>query len=118
MATGKIPNPMERRHQLEKSMDAKQALAIADAYVEQDRAVDALAFLAKAKSEAGDRFEEVAERAIEAGDAFLLKSVLEVQGTEHADPERWNRLAEAAEAAGKGLYATLARRLAEPAQQH
>ena len=45
MVHGKIPNAMERRQLLDKSMDAKQAIAIADAYLELDRAVDALAFL-------------------------------------------------------------------------
>ena len=41
MASTTIPNPMDRRHLLEKRMDAKQAIALADAYLEEDRAVEA-----------------------------------------------------------------------------
>ena len=108
MAGSKIPDPMERRHLLEKSLDAKQALALADAYLESDRPVEALHFLAKA--EASDRLESLADKAIEAGDAFLFKAVLDAQGGEEPAPERWERLGDAAEAAGKTLYASIARR--------
>ena len=115
MASTQIPSPMDRRHLLEKRMDADQAIALADAYLEADRAVEALDFFAKAG--AMDRLEEVAEQAIEAGDAFLLKSVLDAQGVEHAAPERWERLGAAAERAGKTLYASVAHRMANPLTQ-
>ena len=115
MATSKIPNPMERRHLLEKRMDAKQALALAESYLALGRSVDALAFLDKA--EAKEQLGEMAEEAVAAGDAFLLKAVLDAQGLEHAPRDDWNRLADAAEEAGKGLYATLSRRMANPLQK-
>ena len=112
--TSTIPNPMERRHLLEKPMDAKQALALADAYLEEDRDVEALDFLLKA--EATDRLEALAERAIEKGDGFLLKAVLEAQGADFHAPAKWDRLAKSAEDAGKTLYADLAQRMANPIQ--
>ena len=115
MARGTIPDPMARRHLLDKSLDAKHAIALADAYLEQDRAVEAIAFLVKAA--ATDRLDELSERAIETGDVFLMKAILEAQGVEHCEPERWERLAEAAEGAGKMLYASLARRNASTIQQ-
>ena len=97
---------------LEKPMDAKHAGLVADAYLEGDRTVDALAFLAKAGD--SERLQDIANQAIEAGDAFLLKAVLDEQGAELHDPEPWTRLAEAAEASGKTQYATRARRMANP----
>ena len=109
MASSNIPDAMARRHLLEKSLDAKQAIALADAYLEEDRAVEAVDFLAKA--EANDRLESLAQQAIEAGDAFLFKAILEAQGLEESSPENWQRLLEAAEAAGKTLYASLARQV-------
>lgn len=114
MASNKIPDPMTKRHLLEKPMDATQAIALAEAYLEQDREVDALDFLAKAG--ATDELESLAERAIAAGDAFLFKSILEIQGVEEPPSERWDRLAAVAEAAGKTLYASLARRTSNSPQ--
>jgi len=107
VASNQIPDAMARRHLLEKSLDAKQAIALADAYLEQGRVVEAIDFLAKA--EASDRLESLVEPAIEAGDAFLFRAILEAQGVEESSPEHWQRLLEAAEAAGKTLYASLAR---------
>jgi hypothetical protein len=115
VANKKIPDPMERRHLLAKSLDAKAAIGIADAYLAEDRPVEALDFLAKV--DAHDRIEAMVEQAIEAGDAFLLKSIHEALGLEQLQRDQWERLAAAADAAGKTLYASLAQRIANPAQQ-
>ena len=48
MARGKIPDPLTRRHWIQKEMDPAQALATAEAYLAEGRRMDALAFLAKA----------------------------------------------------------------------
>ena len=107
MAQSKIPNPLERRHLLERDLPAAQALALAESYLEEGRSLEAVAFLVLA--EADERLAEIAELAVEAGDAFLLKSVADVRRVE-VNTEAWSRLAVAAEAAGKETYATLARR--------
>ena len=112
MAKSAIPDLMTRRHLLEKALDAKQATALADVYLAEDRAIEALAFLAKAG--ATDRLESLSEHAIETGDAFLLKAVLEAAGDELHDRDRWVRLEAAAEGAGKTLYAAVASRMANP----
>ena len=45
MARTGIPDPLERRHLVEKDLPAAQALAIANAYLEKDRCLEALDFL-------------------------------------------------------------------------
>lgn len=110
MAGPKIPNPLERRHLLKHELPAAQALGIADAYLEEDRSVEAVDFLVKA--EAVEKLEALLEQATDAGDTFLARAVsagLKIT----PDSERWRRLAEAADAAGKSLYAAAARRQAE-----
>jgi hypothetical protein len=115
MAKRKIPNLIERRQLLAKNLDAKQAIGLADAYLAEDRIIDALAFLANAG--ATDRLEALAEQAIASGDAFLLKAALEAAHDDVHDRDRWVRLAAAAEAAGKSLYATVALHMANPVEQ-
>jgi hypothetical protein len=158
MADAKIPGPLERRHLLEKELPPAQALAIAEAYLEQDRCVEAVDFLALAAAGArqggrlesrptrsepqaseggplhgqGGRLEsrptrsepqaseggplhglaELRRRAIEQGDAFLLRAVAVA---EERTPTRddWQRLAEAADAHGLERYAVEARRQAD-----
>ncbi len=110
MAKSKIPSPLDRRHLIEKDLDAKQAMKIADAYLEQEMLVDAVAFLEKA--EAVDRLGELRDRAIETGDVFLLTTVARALG-EDPGPDQWRSLAAAAEQAGKAEYAVTALRLAE-----
>jgi hypothetical protein len=110
VARSKIPNPLHRRHLLRRDLPAAQALGIALAYLEQDRAIEAVDFLVKA--EAVDKLEELLEQATEAGDSFLVRAVsagLRIT----PDSERWARVAAAADAAGKSLYAGTARRQAE-----
>lgn len=109
MKKSKIPDPMERRHWIERELGSAEALAIAEAYLAEDRAPEALAFLAKAG--ASEQLAAVAAQAVERGDAFLLREVARVTRDEPS-PAQWQALAEAAEAAGRLLYAGTARRQA------
>lgn len=107
MATPKIPNPMERRHLIERDLEPARSIAIADLYLADGRATEAIVFFAKAGAQ--DRLEALVDQAVEDGDAFLLAQLTPVlERTPSAD--RWLRLAEHAEAAGKELYAEMARR--------
>ena len=107
MAQFRLPNPLERRHLVERPIPPAQALRVAEAYLEEGRAVEALDFLRKAG--ARDRLAELRREAIEGGDAFLLRGVAAASG-EPATREEWLALAEAASAAGKLRYADEARR--------
>ncbi len=113
MAKSIIPSPMDRRHLIEKDLDETRCLAIADAYVDDGRASEAVAFLQKAGAE--ERLDVLAQEAVESGDAFLFKAVVDAQ---QRDPgaERWLALAAAAEAAGKPRYASMARRHARSSE--
>ena len=110
MAERKIPNPLERRHLLERELSPARALSLAEAYLEADRPLESVAFLALA--DADEKLAELVETATEAGDAFLLKSVADARGVE-VDSATWSRLAAAAEAAGKDIYAATARSQAQ-----
>lgn len=110
MARSRVPDALTRRHWIQKEMAPPEALAIADAYLEEGRRIDALVFLRKA--DASDRLRELAATAIEEGDAFLLRAVAQQLG-EEPDPEEWERLAGAAERAGLEEYGHTARRQAE-----
>lgn len=109
MAKTKIPNPLERRDLVARDLAAARALAIAEAYLEEGRMVDAIDFLRKAQ--AGERLAELRRQAIESGDAFLLRAAASAQG-EPPETGEWQALVAAAEAAGKELYAAGARRQA------
>jgi hypothetical protein len=106
MAT-KTPNPLERRHLIEKELSAEQALAVAEGYLAEGRVDEAVVFLGKAKAD--DRLQELADQAVESGDVFLLTEVSKARRQEPA-PEVWERLAEAARREGKELYAETAAR--------
>jgi hypothetical protein len=110
MARSRIPDPLSRRHLVERELAPAQALAIAEAYLEQGRRVEALEFLRKAG--ARERLEALRREAVLGGDAFLLRAVAAQLGVE-PDRQEWRALAEAAEAAGLGAYAAEARRHAE-----
>lgn len=107
MAKSKIPNPLERRHLIEKDLDPDTALGIAEAYLDEGRQVEALEFLAKA--DARDRLAALSDEAVASGDVFLLQAVARATDEEPSH-ESWERIAEAAEAAGKERYAATARR--------
>lgn len=110
MARSKIPDPLKRRHLVERELPAAQALAIAEAYLEAERFVEAADFLRKA--EAPERLAELRERALGGGDLFLLRSVAKAMD---APPtrEEFRRLAESARASGRERYAEEAARMAE-----
>ena len=110
MARSLLPDPLARRHLLEEALDPARALVVAEAYLIQERAAEAIAFLAKAG--ARERLAALREQAIEAGDLFLMRSASLALG-EEPSLEQWSRLADAAEAAGKERYAHEARRLAQ-----
>ena len=107
MAKAQIPAPLVRRHLLEKALDPAEALGIAEAYLVEERTMEALAFLAAA--EAWERLAEVREAVIASGDAFVLRSIAALEGSEPS-PEEWSRLEAAAKTAGKMVYADTARR--------
>jgi hypothetical protein len=106
----RIPDPLARRHLLERELDPARALAIAEAYLAQSRSVDAVLFLSKAG--AAERLEQLAEEAVQDGDAFLLELVArELDAPPSA--ARWRALAERARAAGLLEYAVSAERHAD-----
>ena len=107
MARKAIPDAIQRRDQLEQKLDPAKALRVAEAYLEAGRAFEALAYLERA--EARERIEAVRDEAIEGGDVFLLREAAARLG-EAPDVRAWERLAEAAAAAGKQSYAAEARR--------
>ena len=110
MAKQPIPNPLERRHLLERELEPARALAIADAYLAAARSLEAVAFLRKAGAK--ERLEALVQEALCEGDAFLLREVAQALGRE-PDAALWRQLAEAAAAAGKDRYVAEARRQAE-----
>ena len=105
-----IPDPLARRHELEKALDPAKARAIGDAYLAEQREIEAIAFLRRAS--AADALERLCATAVERGDAFLLREACAALGRE---PERdaWERLGAAAESRGRGKYAAEARRQVE-----
>ena len=110
MAKAKIPDPLERRHLLERELEPARASAIADAYLAADRSLEAVAFLRKAG--ARDQLEALEQAAVREGDAFLLREVAQALGRE-SDAALWHQLADTAAAAGKDRYVAEARRQAE-----
>ena len=109
MAKKKLPDPLRRRHMLEQQMDPGRALQIAEAYLEQGRAIEAVAFLVKA--EAREQLAALREQAVREADAFLLREISTALAEEF-DAATWQALAEAASAAGKDHYAAEASRQA------
>jgi hypothetical protein len=110
VARNAIPDPLERRHLIERELDASRALAIAEAYLADGRATEAVAFLRKARAES--RLEALWLEAVQGGDPFLLREIAQALGRE-PDAAAWRQLGDAAAAAGKDRYAGEARRQAE-----
>jgi hypothetical protein len=110
VARSKIPDPLARRHLLERDLAPAQALAIAEAYLAEGRQVEAVEFLAKAG--AGERLAELRRAAVAAGDAFLLRMIA-VAGGVPASRAEWQALHAAAAAAGKARHAAEAQRQAD-----
>ena len=110
MAKAAIPDPLERRHLIERTLEPVRALAIAEAYRAEGRALEAIAFLKKAG--AVEALEAILQQAVHEGDAFLLREAAQALGREPGAAE-WSAVAEAAAAAGKARYVAEARRQAE-----
>jgi len=110
MAKSAIPDPLERRHLIERELAPEAALRLAEAYLAQERVWEAIAFLVRAG--ARDRLLALAEEASRAGDAFLVRELCRAAG-EQPTPEGWRETADAARAAGKQLFAAQAQRLAD-----
>lgn len=110
MAKSKIPDPLARRHLIERDLPAERALAIAEAYLAESREIEAIEFLAQAG--ATDRLAELRRSAISAGDAFLLRAVAKAM-EEAPEPDEWRALAAAATAQGKDCHAVEAGRQAD-----
>ena len=110
MAKVGIPGALERRHLVEKELAAVQAQRIADAYLADDRLVEAVDFLGKLEGSEGLKGLRV--RAVEEGDAFLLRGVAAAMG-ERPGREEWQALAASASALGKLRYAEEAQRQSE-----
>jgi hypothetical protein len=108
-----IPDPLERRHLIERQLAPEQALRIADAYLALDRTWEAIAFLGKAG--ATDRIAALRDAAIGTGDAFLVRELTRALRDE-LPAARWRDVVAAAESAGKERYAAQARRLADRAE--
>jgi hypothetical protein len=110
LAKAKIPGPIERRHLVEKELPAAQARVIAEAYLAEERRIEAIDFLKIAA--AGERLAELRELAIAEGDAFLLRAVAGAQG-QPPSREDWQKLEAAAIASGRDRYSQAARRQLE-----
>jgi len=110
MTKGKIPDPLERRHLIERELATAQASKIAEAYLAEGRRMEAVDFLIKAEDT--EKLGELRREAIADGDVFLLRAVAAALEEEPAN-EEWSATADAAEAAGKEYYAIEARRQAE-----
>jgi len=110
VAKSKIPNPQARRHLIEREIPAERASGIADAYLADEREIEAVDFLAKAGAD--ERLAELRTSAIAAGDLFLVRAVAQAM-EEPLERDEWHSLAAAAAAAGKDRYATEAGRQAE-----
>ena len=107
MAKSLVPSPLERRVLLEKQLDPAHALRIAEAYLVEDRTVEALAFLRRA--EAGERLGAILAEAVAAGDAFLVRETCSALRRSPTNTE-WQAVAQAASTAGKLRYAEQAHR--------
>jgi hypothetical protein len=109
VAKSRVPDPLQRRHLIERALAPAQALKLAEAYLAQGRSLEAIEFLRKA--EARDRLATLRDEAVAAGDAFLYRMVMAALG-ETPDRAGWLALAERADAAGQERHAADARRQA------
>jgi hypothetical protein len=109
MAKSKIPDPLERRHLIEREQPPAQSLRLAEAYLAEGRTLEAVDFLRKAGER--EKLAAIRAEAVAAGDAFLLR-IAAAALAEPVDRESWRQAAEAAEAAGQQRYAADARRQA------
>jgi len=107
---GPIPDPLARRHELEKTLEPARARAIGEAYLAEQREIEAIAFLKRAG--ASEPLERLCATAVERGDSFLLREACVALGREPAR-EDWERLERAAQQQGRERYAAEAKRQVE-----
>jgi hypothetical protein len=105
----KIPGPLDRRLLIERDLPVEKCIGLAEAYLAEGRASEAVVFLKKA--DARDRLAALADDAASKGDAFLFREATQALGEEPSS-DRWQALLDAAEASGKQRYAETARRWA------
>ena len=115
MAESKLPDPLSRRHLLEGGLDPAKALALAKAYLEDGREIDAIDFLAAvgpdSNAEASEALCELQAAALERGDVFLMRAASAALDQEPS-AETWRALVEAASRAGRLQDVETAERLA------
>ncbi len=115
MAEIELPDPLSRRHLLEGDLDSAKALALAKAYLEDGREVEATDFLAAAdpdsNAEAREALCELQRVAVKHGDVFLMCAASAALD-EEPSAETWCALAEAASRAGRSQDVETAERLA------
>ena len=119
MAGLKLPDPLSRRHLLEGDLEPAKALALAKAYLEDGREVEAVDFLAAvlaavgpdSNAEASEALCELQAAALERGDVFLMRAASTALDREPS-AETWRALAEAASRAGRPQDVETAERLA------
>jgi hypothetical protein len=109
MAKTKLPDAMERRHLIEKAIPPAQALRLAEAYLAEERVIEALVFLKKAGAE--QRLQPIGEQAKLDGDVFLMRQVATWLDSAPSGQE-WSAAAAAAQERGKLRYAADAERQA------
>ncbi len=109
MAATRLPNALVRRHLIEKELSAAHALRLGEAYLAEERVVEALVFLRKAG--AADRLRAIAEQAKLDGDVFLMRQVAAITG-EAPSAADWRTAGEAARERGKLRFAADAERQA------
>jgi hypothetical protein len=115
LANLKLPDPLSRRHLLDGDLESARALALAQAYLADDREVEAVDFLAAAgpesNTEAREALESLRSAALERGDVFLMRMVITALDAEPS-AETWRALAAAASRAGRPQDVETAERLA------
>ena len=109
MAKTKHPDPLSRRHLLEREIEPSKASAIAKAYLDEGREIEAIDFFAKLEDRGA--LEKIQSVAVERGDVFLMKAASAGLG-EEPSAERWKKLGERAGELGRVRDAESAQRLA------
>lgn len=109
MAKTKLPDPLSRRYLLEREIEPAKARALAEAYLEAGREIEAIEFFARAQVD--EPLRSLQATAIERGDVFLMKSASEALKEEPA-AGTWRTLEESARREGRERDAEMAFRLA------
>lgn len=109
MARSAIPDPLKRRHLVESPLDPARARRIAEAYLAQDRRLEAIDFLRKAGD--SERLATLRQEAADEGNVFLLRAACEAAG-DAPDAALWEHTARQAARAGRELDALEAERQA------